>query len=215
MKTKDCYVSILGDSYSTFDKFIPTMQKAYYPNPEKVPDLTRVEETWWHQLLASRNMRLIVNDSYSGSTVCKDTRPGQGPESAFIVRMHHTLRNKGDIAVKPDVIFLFGTTNDSWLDRTVGEVMYENRTEEDLHCILPACCEMIEYVCAQNPQALVCVLINEGLKDAIILGLEEAAKHYGALPVVLKNIDKSNGHPTCLGMTQIAQQAGAALDSMK
>ena len=84
-------LSILGDSYSTFAGYIPEGQATYYPRPEAVPDVLRVEDTWWHQLAASRGMRILANDSYSGSTVCADVRDGQPPESAFIVRMHRTL----------------------------------------------------------------------------------------------------------------------------
>lgn len=212
MKTKNCNVCILGDSYSTFRGYLPEGQAVYYPNPEKVKDVTAVEHTWWQPLFARRNMHLLINDSYSGSTVCKDTRPGQGPESAFVYRMHNTLSSRGIGGEKPDVIFLFGTTNDAWLDRKVGENMYENRTEEDLFCVLPAACEMIEFVTKENPQALVCVMINCGIKDEIRMGLKAAAEHYGAAAVVLHDIDKENGHPTKLGMAQISGQAEEVLD---
>ena len=63
-------LSILGDSYSTFAGYIPEGQATYYPRPEAVPDVLRVEDTWWHQLAASRGMRILANDSYSGSTMC-------------------------------------------------------------------------------------------------------------------------------------------------
>lgn len=212
MKTKNCNVCILGDSYSTFLGCIPEGQAVYYPRIEKVADVTEVTHTWWQPLFERRNMKLLINDSYSGSTVCKDTRPGQGSESAFVYRMHNTLSEKGIGGEMPDVIFLFGTTNDSWLDRNVGENMYENRTEQDLFSVLPAACEMIEYVTAHNPQAKVFVLINCGIKDEIRMGLKEAAEHYGAVPVVLHDIDKSNGHPTRLGMAQISAQVEEALN---
>lgn len=212
MKTKNCNVCILGDSYSTFLGCIPEGQAVYYPRIEKVADVTEVTHTWWQPLFARRNMKLLINDSYSGSTVCKHTRDGQGPESAFVYRMHNTLSEKGIGGEMPEVIFLFGTTNDSWLDRNVGKNMYENRTEEDLFSVLPAACEMIEYVTTHNPQAKTFVLINCGIKDEIRMGLKNAAEHYGAVPVVLHDIDKSNGHPTRLGMSQIAAQVEDALD---
>ena len=212
MKTKNCNVCILGDSYSTFLGHIPEGQAVYYPRIEKVADVTDVTHTWWQPLFARRNMKLLINASYSGSTVCKDTRPGQGPESAFVYRMHNTLSEKGINGELPNVIFLFGTTNDSWLDRNVGEIMFENRTEQDLFSVLPAACEMIEYVTAHNPQARVFVRINCGIQDEIRLGLQAAAEHFGATPVVLHDIDKSNGHPTRLGMAQISAQVEEALD---
>ena len=60
--------------------------------------------------------------------------------------------------------------------------------------------------------ALVMVMINCGIKDEIRMGLKNAAEHYGAVPVVLHDIDKSNGHPTRLGMAQISAQVEEALD---
>lgn len=211
-KTKDCTVVILGDSYSTFEGCIPAHQAFYYPKPEKVPDLSKVEETWWHQLTTRRNMRILKNDSYSGSTVCNHTRDGQPPESAFIKRMHVSLSQEGIDGVKPDVILLFGATNDSWLDRAIGEVKFADWTREELRAVVPAYCHLLDYVTAHNAQAEIFCVINDVLKPEISEGLKKAAEHYGVKAVVLEGIDKSNGHPTCLGMTQIAEQIERAME---
>jgi len=211
-KMRNCSVVILGDSYSTFEGYVPAHQKTYYPKPEKVPDLTRVEETWWYQLTTRRNMRILVNDSYSGSTVCNHTRDGQPPESAFISRMHVTLSEKGVSGEKPDVIIIFGATNDSWLDRGIGEVRFDNWTQEELRCVLPAYCHLLDYVTRQNPQAEIYCVVNDVLKPEITMGLVKAAEHYGVHVVMLEGIDKSNGHPTVLGMAQIAQQIEREMD---
>lgn len=211
-KTKDCTVVILGDSYSTFEGYIPAHQAFYYPKPEKVPDLSKVEETWWHQLTTRRNMRILKNDSYSGSTVCNHTRDGQPPESAFIKRMHVSLSQEGIDGVKPDVVLLFGATNDSWLDRAIGEVKFADWTQEELRAVVPAYCHLLDYVTAHNAQAEIFCVINDVLKPEISDGLKKAAEHYGVKAVVLEGIDKSNGHPTCLGMTQIAEQIERAME---
>ncbi len=211
-KTRDCSVVILGDSYSTFEGCVPSHQKVYYPNPEKVPELTRVEETWWRRLTTRRSMRILINDSYSGSTVCNHVRDGQPPESAFIYRMHITLSEQGINGEKPDVILIFGATNDSWLDRRIGSVQYENWSEEDLCAVLPAYCHLLDYVTRCNPQAKIYCIVNDVLKPEIHDGLAQAAAHYGAKAVLLEGVDKSFGHPTCLGMAQIAEQVERALD---
>ena len=197
---------ILGDSYSTFQGHIPEGNSVYYPRKD-VDDVLEVEHTWWHQLMAKHGMNLLVNDSWSGATVCTNTRDGQPPISAFVERAKRSF--SGDS--KPDYIFLFGCTNDSWLDRAVGEVKFADRTEEDLFCVLPAYSFCLEYLTEHNPQAKVVAVINTGLKPEIISGMQVAAEHYGATVVVLKNIDKQHGHPTALGMRQIMEQVEAKL----
>ena len=64
-------VLIFGDSYSTFKGFIPKGYADYY-RPEGNPktDLLHVEETWWHKLITKTESTLLLNDSWSGSTVC-------------------------------------------------------------------------------------------------------------------------------------------------
>lgn len=212
-KTRNCTVTILGDSYSTFEGYIPSHQAFYYPTPERVPDLTAVEQTWWHQLTERRNMRILKNDSYSGSTVCNHTRDGQPPESAFIKRMHISLSGQGIGGEQPDVILIFGATNDSWLDRAIGEVKYAGWTEDDLRCALPAYCHLLDYVTAQNPDAQIFCIVNDVLKPDIAKGIVAAAAHYGVHAVELEGIDKTNGHPNVRGMAQIAQQMDFALNS--
>jgi len=198
--------SILGDSYSTFKGWIPVHQDAYYPYPESVPDVQCVEQTWWHQLMQRNNMRLLYNDSYSGATVCLNVRPTQPRSAAFVERMHQTLSASGMKGEKPDCIFLFGCTNDSWIDCEIGEVQYENRTEADLFKVLPAYCEMIDYVKRENPQALIISVINDVLKPELQAGMAAAGEHYGIVTVALKNVLKDNGHPNAKGMLQIAEQ---------
>ena len=58
--------AILGDSYSTFDGWIPSQNVFYYPQPQYVDDVLAVEHTWWHQLMCRFDMQLVLNDAYSG-----------------------------------------------------------------------------------------------------------------------------------------------------
>jgi len=198
---------ILGDSYSTFQGWIPEGNACYYPDPERVEDVLRVEDTWWHQLMQRTNMKLAVNDSYSGATVCTDVRNGFPIESAFTERVKHSFSG-----VEPvDYIFVFGCTNDSWFSRTVGQVKFADRTEEDLKQVLPAYCDILEYLVQHNPQSKVIALVNTGLKPDIHNGICSAAANYGVAAVVLDDIDKQNGHPSAAGMRKIADQIEAVL----
>jgi len=206
-----CTFSILGDSYSTFQGFIPQGYACYYPKPQSVQDVLQVEHTWWYQLMQRRQLKLLQNNSYSGSTVCTHVRDGQPVTASFAARVHTLAEHTGENGRGPDYIFLFGCTNDSWQNRTVGNVQYENWKEEDLRCVLPAYCYVLDVLCREIPQTTVVCIANTDLKPQILEGMGVAAEHYGALMVELKNIDKNNGHPTALGMQQIADQVEAAL----
>ena len=50
------------------------------------------------------------------------------------------------------------------------------------------------------------VIVNTELKKEVENGFLAIAKHYGVTSVLLKDVDKHNGHPTHKGMTQICEQ---------
>ena len=203
---------ILGDSYSTFKGYIPEGNRHYYPFPEEVEDVLQVEQTWWHRLMTKRNLRLLINESYSGATVCEDVREGYPVDSAFTRRAIRAFcQENGE---KPDYIFFFGCTNDNWFGQVPGKLQYENWSEQDLQKILPAYCYILANLKKNNPQATLVTIINTGLKEEIFDGMVEAGKHYGAINVVLHDIHKQNGHPTDTGMEQIFLQVDAALNHL-
>lgn len=211
-KFENCTVAILGDSYSTFRGFIPEERECYYPSPERVADVLTVEDTWWHQLFTKRNMTLLLNDSWSGSTVCTTVRDCHPPESAFVERMKQSLSPVKAAQKAPECIFLFGGTNDSWLGREVGQLIFKDWTVQDLQQVLPAYCYMLDYVVKSNPDAVVFCILNTQLNTVIHKGILDACVHYGATAIELHDIDKKSGHPSRLGMQQIAHQIDAALE---
>jgi len=209
-KTRGCSAVILGDSYSTFAGCIPEGHFVYYPR-EGIADVRSPEDTWWHQLAAMRGLRILVNDSFSGSAVALRVREGHMPADSFVSRMKVTLSEKGVNGGKPELILIFGGTNDSWIDNEVGQPQYEGWTREDLQRVLPAYCHLLDYVTRNNPQAVVVGVINCDIKPAIQDGMEEVCRHYGASAVRLENVSKISGHPDRVGMMQIARQIDAAL----
>jgi len=166
-----------------------------------------VEDTWWYQLAQRSGMRLVINDSYSGATVCTQVRDTQPLAAAFTERAKRSFSGETPL----DYILVLGGTNDNWLERTVGKVQFENWTEEDLKRTLPALCYVLDYLVKHNPRATVVVPINTGFKPELHEGMLEAAAHYGAVAICLADIDKKSGHPSALGMQQIAQQIEEAL----
>ena len=83
---KQTTLAILGDSYSTFAGLMPQGNYIYYPH-EGIPDVADAEDTWWRQLIARRHLRLLINDSSSGTTISTQVRPNHKESDAFIHRM--------------------------------------------------------------------------------------------------------------------------------
>ena len=65
-------VSILGDSYSTFENYLQPDTNAvwYFQQPRKNNDVRSVDQTWWYKFIKESGYRLCVNNSFSGATIC-------------------------------------------------------------------------------------------------------------------------------------------------
>lgn len=206
--------SILGDSYSTFQGHIPEKYQYYYPLPRNVDDVLRVEDTWWYQLAENMKMKLLVNNSFSGSTVCENVREGWPSACAFTIRS-----SECDLALDsehtPDYIFVFGCTNDYWIGRALGKVQLGDWSSADLQKTLPAYCYVLEQLSPRYQHATLVAVINDELDIPLKEGILEACRHYHCMAVDLKNIDKQNGHPTARGMSKISAQIQAVLLASK
>ena len=204
---------IIGDSYSTFAGYIPEEYAVYYTG-EWGTDVRRVEETWWHNFVTRHGINLSLNDSWSGSTVCYTGRnsPEYGYRSSFVNRMHLMIEDGFFEREKIDTVVIFGATNDSWLDTTPkGELMLDGWREEDLYSTLPAIAYMLAKLKEILPDGNIIYLINTELQDCISEAVKAASDHFGTSYVELSDIDKSEGHPTVLGMRQIADQLTEAI----
>lgn len=199
---------IIGDSYSTFTGFNPDGYEVYYDGTIEI-DVKNVENTWWHLYKTKTNTNLVLNDSWSGSTVCYTGRrsPEYGYRSSFVNRMHLMLKEdffrKNDV----DTVFIFGGTNDSWLDETPkGELQFSDWKEEDLYSTLPAISYMISRLKEELRGGNVVFIINTELDPRIAEAVKLSSERFGTIYVELKNIDKVSGHPTCKGMKAICEQ---------
>ena len=65
-------VAVLGDSYSTFEGFIPKGYATWYSptTPAKTTDVNKVEQTWWWQVIKEGGYKMGNINSYSGATIC-------------------------------------------------------------------------------------------------------------------------------------------------
>lgn len=204
-------VLLIGDSYSTFGGYIPEGYAFWYSEDDRGrTDVTRVEETWWHQFISRVECTLVHNESYSGTTVCNTERPSM-PGTSFVYRTERLVERGFFRDNKIDTVFIFGGTNDSWIDSPVGENKYDNISREDIRSVLPAYSHLVSLVRECAPEARIISVINCDIKDEIMDGIERCAEHYGITAVRLKDISKQNGHPDKKGMTEICEQVLAGI----
>lgn len=108
-------VTICGDSISTFTGYIPDYYSKFYPENG---DITKVEDTWWMQVVKRTGMELLRNASYSGSTVSgqsqdeNDGRYGCGNKRIADLA--------GTDGTAPDVIIILMGANDLLTDIPLG-----------------------------------------------------------------------------------------------
>ena len=199
---------IIGDSYSTFKGYIPEGYAIYYTG-EGQCGVSSVEQTWWHRYKTQTGANLVLNDSWSGSTVCYTGRqtPEYGYRSSFVNRMHLMLKDDFFKKNNIDTVFIFGGTNDSWLDTTPkGEQQLSDWKEEDLYSTLPAIAYMISRLKEELNGGNVIFVINTELDPRISEAIKTASNHFGTSYVELENITKTSGHPTPEGMAEICEQ---------
>ena len=200
-------VSVLGDSYSTYEGFLtPSTNAVWYQlkNGERKTDVTSVTQTWWHLLLKQKGWQLCVNNSYSGSTICHTGYDGNDySDRSFLTRM--------DNLGCPDIIFIFGATNDSWAGAPLGEYQYEGIAPSDLWSFRPAMARMLEWMQQRYVNTDIYFILNDGLSKGINESVHTICQHYGVKCIVLKDIHKLSGHPSVRGMEQIASQIAAQM----
>ena len=200
-------VSILGDSYSTYEDFVtPATNELWYyaQNGEGKTDVKDVCQTWWHQVVKENGWRLCLNNSYSGATICYTGYDGNDYSArSFNTRMN----NLGS----PDIIFVFGATNDSWAGAPIGEYKYEGITKADMYSFRPALAYMLKWMTDYYLNTKIYFLLNDDLRDEIDESVKTICARYGVPVIELEGIDKIAGHPSVKGMRQIADQVNRFL----
>ena len=193
-------VSILGDSYSTYEDFMtPSTNELWYyaKNGEKKTDVTDVSQTWWHQVIKENGWKLCLNNSYSGATISYSGYDGNDYSArSFNTRM--------DNLGCPDIIFIFGATNDSWAGSPIGDYKYEGITKADLYQFRPALAHMLKWMKNRYINTEIYFILNTELKESINTSVKTICEHYGIPVIVLSEVDKMSGHPSAKGMRQIA-----------
>lgn len=196
-------ISVLGDSYSTFDGYNPKGQAPFYPDANN--DVKEVGQTWWSLYIAATGNTLEVNDSWGGTTVCNT---GYFKSNSTNSSFNSRLWKLGN----PDIIFVFGGTNDAWANAPVGEYKYSHITKADCACLRPAIAYMLDALQRIYPDATIYTILNSELKEDVNESFREVSKHFGVQLIELHDIEKQNGHPSIKGMQAICDQLLEAIN---
>lgn len=215
------YFSILGDSISTLAGYNPPENAVFYDWANKrLADIYAPEDTWWGKVIDELGGRLLMNESWSGSLVCK--HPDCEIQSYGCSDSRTGNLGIGD--VQPDVVMILLGLNDfGWAMRPTPAA-----GENDLAVFSVAYETMLRKIKANYPRAEIwcltlpvgCWSANPGFEPLMIRGgwhLEDYCRVIRDCAVgggcKLLDIycpqapyDTIDGyHPTALGMQTIAQ----------
>ncbi len=118
--------SILGDSISTFDGYIPTDYNIFYPGSGEI---SSVEKTWWWQVMDATGMELNANASSSNTNVSGDSLDTTGSAPGCATKRMEDL-TPGDDGPAPDLLIVFMGTNDFLRSVELGSFDQPSRQDE-------------------------------------------------------------------------------------
>ena len=213
MKIGNLY--ILGDSFSTFRGAIPEGHAYWYSNnPKNDNDVCAIEHTWWNKLISATDSKLVLNDSYSGTTICNTGYNGEDcSDKSFIARMDKKIAEGFFVKNKLDTIMIFGGTNDHCAKSPLGELEYLDFDEDNLKEVLPAFCYMLMRLKWNSYDTRIIAIISEALGEEMKEGFKTACEEFDVEYILLDNISKSSNHPNIEGMQSIYEQVLAYLES--
>ena len=112
---KGMKLSILGDSISTFEGWIPEGNADFYPQNGAVKD---VSQTWWKIVLDEAGLTLCTNGSSSGSACFGYS---QEEEPAYGCSDYRIAQLAGAGGEVPDIIIVYMGTNDVLMSASLGD----------------------------------------------------------------------------------------------
>ena len=211
---------IFGDSWSAFDTSIVDSSWAYYGETGKVNDPVHGYEQdvqsnsdMWYSVLEDRTgWTMVRNDSASGACMSYSYYSGGKDDphgTSYITRMRDRFEGSGANLEDPDIIFIFGGTNDYGAGAELGEAMYSGWTENDLNNVFPATCYILDYLKQQAPNTKLVFILNYFPNNPDMMeGIKSICDYYGVDYVdwCPRAIQCNTSHPTKDGMVQIADQ---------
>ena len=201
-------VGIMGDSISTFEGIIPSDHRPYYTNPPASGcDVDSWQKTYWGQLITNYwHCELDVNTSWSGSSVA------DGKEGS--VRTPFVDHSRLDLFKNPDVIILFGGTNDASASNGIGlgEFNYDTPLDKmnTTKRFRDAYIYVIRYLQEKHPGVIIICIIGTHVTGEYGNSVETIAKHFGLPYVDFRGDTKvtiySGSHPNAAGHAHKAQR---------
>lgn len=191
-------LSILGDSMSTYQTIVPDGYSCFYPYP--TADVNNYNDTWWMQVANRFGMKLLMNNSYSGT--CVST--GTGSYSTTLDSRLANLLKNGE---KPDVIIIFMGANDcgsQYVQLSTFKSSYKTMLEK-----IQKLCPESEIICLTLPKAKMYSDANRADYSKVIM---DTALEYNCKLINLENSwDPANFdsllcdsiHPQKAGMDKI------------
>lgn len=109
-------VSVMGDSMSTFEGFIPEGWNVFYTGENcEATGVTTVDDTWWMQVIRGMGGEFLANASWSGSCV-----EGVGYPAGESRARTDALQKDG---AHPDVVLIFMGINDFGWGGTMNQML--------------------------------------------------------------------------------------------
>ena len=217
-KPKEIYFSVLGDSFTSYEGTVDPDTNYIWPsfvNIGVTPD-----DMWFNKVADRTGWHLEKNNSFSGShlTNIYDYAPDgvTYSKASYINRMD----NLGN----PNVIFIFGGTNDIYHRAPVGEYVYKNWTNEQLCTLRPALAYMFHNMKKLYPKAKIYFMldmelcindasIEDEFRQDYIESIHNITAHYKVRCIDISGIQKSWWHPNAQGQETIAQHVIAAIST--
>ena len=147
-KYNNKYISIFGDSISTFEGISEPKDAAFYNTERKLnSNVLTLSDAWWGQVIEKLGAKLLVNNSISGSTVT--WHPSYEIQSYGCSDERTRALSKDGIL--PDVIIVYLGTND-W-GAAVKLSNNEFDSSNDLTIFSVAYSKMLDKLKANYPDA--------------------------------------------------------------
>ena len=127
--------SIIGDSISTYQGYVPSGYATFYPYP--TADIRDVNQTWWMETINKLGASLFVNNSYSGSCVAT----GGSSSSSSKERLEKLVLSERS----SDVLLIFMGSNDAHSNSGIVESNFYSKYKIMIDYIYELCkdCEII------------------------------------------------------------------------
>ena len=222
-------ISIMGDSISTFEGWIPVDDGHNLNHRKRYPQANLFDDvrlTWWHMLITNLGAKLGVNDSWAGSMVSNTATTNSadlGPDACMssVTR----ITNLGSNGT-PDLIFFYGGTNDAARNVPMGtfdpskfqQVDLTTTTWSTFADAYAVAIMRMQYfypdakIIAMTPTWTTSYYTPQRLNEVAKM-IEEVCDYFGVAVVDLRkcginrnNLDKTLGdgiHPSALGMEMI------------